>query len=98
MYAFKIRYSPSASEDLEQIEAYIARENPVAARWVVQRIFNSLSTISFFPSLGHAMPGHSYRVLVSGNYMIFYRIIKQTKTIRVLRVLDTRRDLTTMIS
>ena len=72
----KIRYTPSALKNLEDIGAYIALENPRAAERVFHKIRATIESLAFFPLLGH--PGHvegTLEFVVPGlPYIIVYRI------------------------
>jgi plasmid stabilization system protein ParE len=48
----RIRLSAVALDDLEQIEAYIAVDNPWAAKDIRRRIIESIETLATMPRLG----------------------------------------------
>ncbi|WP_312942543.1 type II toxin-antitoxin system RelE/ParE family toxin [Oscillibacter sp.] len=89
--------SQAAQDDLTEIKAYISEEleNPTAALSTVGRITKSIRIL-----INHAMAGaplssvanvdNDYRFLVSGNYMVFYRVIGSE--VYVDRILYGRRD------
>lgn len=86
-----------AKEDLKGIRTYIREEldNPTAAKAVVDRIIERIRQLEQFPMLGAALssiiePETDYRFLVSGNYLIFYRIEKDA--VYVDRILYGKRD------
>lgn len=93
----KLHLSPAAQRDLMGIKKYITGEleNPSAALSTVGKITKSIRVL-----LNHAQAGahlssiadvdDSYRFLVSGKYMIFYRV--EGSNIYVDRVLYGRRD------
>lgn len=88
-----IEWLPIAQRDIDAIWEYIARENPSAADNLVYRISEKLERCLEFPNSGtpkhHLQPG--CRSIPHGNYLIFYRPIE--RGIRVLRILDGRRDI-----
>ncbi len=45
-------WSPSAIEDLTQLRAYIARDNPFAAADVSSKILKAIERLREFPSMG----------------------------------------------
>ena len=48
---YKVILSDSAYKDLESIKAYIAGDNPVAAKQYVGKTLDKLSSLSQFPVL-----------------------------------------------
>jgi toxin ParE1/3/4 len=50
----RVRYSPGALRDLENIYDYIAERNPQAASRVLARIRAAINLLSEFPRIGHA--------------------------------------------
>ena len=89
--------SGDAKEDLKDIRTYIREDldNPTAAKAVVDRIIERIRQLEQFPMLGAALssviePETDYRFLVSGSYLIFYRIEKDA--VYVDRILYGKRD------
>lgn len=93
----KLHFAPEAQNDLDEIQTYIAEEldNPQAAQATVGKIIKSIRLL-----LNHSLAGASlssianvdsdYRFLVSGNYMVFYRV--NGTNVFIDRVLYGRRD------
>ena len=77
----KIHYSPESRRDLDDIWDYIVLElqNRSAAERVIDHIMNAVDPL-----------GTDYRFLVSGNYMVFYRV--QGCDVYIDRVLYGRSD------
>lgn len=44
----------SAFADLDKIYSWIAKDNPVAATFVTQQIFDSIDLLSLFPHIGRS--------------------------------------------
>ena len=93
----KLHLSPEAQEDLSEIKAYIAEdlENPQAALSTVTKITKTIRMLQDHALIGTPLSavadGNSdYRYLVSGNYMVFYRVAG--KDVFIDRVLYGRRD------
>ena len=89
--------SPEARKDLEGIKTYICKEleNPIAAVNVVSRIIKSLKNLKKTPGIGIPLSSKvsfdtSYRFLVCGNYLAFYR--HENKAVFVDRIIYGRRD------
>jgi toxin ParE1/3/4 len=66
-----------ALRDLKEIHAYVARDNPAAAKRLVRMIRRKFRTIATFPESGSACdnvePG--LRSVPAGNYVIFYKAL-----------------------
>ena len=93
----KIHYSPESRRDLDDIWDYIVSElqNRSAAEHVVDCIMDAVDQLKNFAEMGTPLSsiadvGTDYRFLVSGNYMVFYRV--QANDIHIVRVLYGRSD------
>ena len=93
----KIHYSPESRRDLDDIWDYIVSElqNRSAAEHVVDRIMDAVDPLKNFAEMGTPLSsiadiGTDYRFLVSGNYMVFYRV--QGNDVYIDRVLYGRSD------
>lgn len=93
----KIHYSPESRRDLDDIWDYIVSElqNRFAAEHVVDRIMDAVDQLKNFAEMGTSLSsiadvGTDYRFLVSGNYMVFYRV--QDSDVYIDRVLYGRSD------
>ncbi len=93
----KIRYSPAALTDLEQIGDYISQtlKSPMAALNTVGKIQDSVDLLADMPMMGAQLRSiadmdSDYRFLVSGNYLAFYRVTDDNVFIE--RILYGRRD------
>lgn len=90
-----LRFLGIAEEDLSEIVAYIAVDNPVAADGLATKIEKNLSYLTGHPQLGKIpddveLARLRYRYLIVDNYLIFYTIEK--RTILVHRVIHGARD------
>ena len=93
----KLHLSPEAQEDLSEIKAYIAEdlENPQVALSTVMKITKTIRMLQDHALIGTPLSAMAdvnsdYRYLVSGNYMVFYRVAG--KDVFIDRVLYGRRD------
>jgi addiction module RelE/StbE family toxin len=93
----KLHYSGDALQDLDEIWDYITTElcNPSAAEKVVHQIMDKAQQLAEFPKTGALLSTivgmiNEYRFLVSGNYLIFYRV--EGNDVYIDRVLYERRD------
>jgi addiction module RelE/StbE family toxin len=92
-----VRLSYEAKEDPKSIRHYFREEldNPTAAKNAVDRIINRIRQLEQFPMMGAALssviePETDYCFLVSGNYLVFFRIEKTD--VYVDRILYGKRD------
>ena len=92
----KLRYTPAAIADLEEIKPYIADTllNPDAAANLMASIAAACALLKDQPSLGPELSHKLHReiderFLIHKKYMIVYEV---TDTVSILRVLDTRTD------
>ena len=93
----RIHYSPESRRDLDDIWDYIVSElqNRSAAERVTNRIIDAVDPLKNFAEMGTPLSsladiGTDYRFLVSGNYMVFYRV--QGNDVYIDRVLYGRSD------
>ena len=70
------QFTELAIHDLDEIEEYISRDNPSAARRVIERIRDACFTIADQPYMGRVRPdlAPNVRSFVVGNYIVLYRI------------------------
>jgi len=90
----KITWSQTASTHLTEIHDYIARDSPMYARRMVDRITRRSSQVERFPELAGVVPEYadrSIREVLEGPYRIIYRI--RPDSIVVLAVIHAARVL-----
>jgi len=84
---------PQADDDLFEIAAYIARDNPAPAERLIDALESKFKLLATSPKLGRLRtelaPG--LRSLPFRNYVIFYQPLEDG--IEVVRVLHGKRDL-----
>ena len=92
----KLRYTPAAIADLEEIKSYSADTllNPDTAANLMASIAAACALLKDQPSLGPELRHKLHReiderFLIHKKYMIVYEV---TDTVSILRVLDTRTD------
>lgn len=91
---FEINYLPIAEQDLTEIIDYISIDNPEAAISVLNIIDQAIDRLSDFPHSG-SIPNDirlrslNYRIIVVGNYLVFYVVMNDEVEIR--RILHGRR-------
>lgn len=85
---YQIVFTEVASDDLESIVRFIARDNPVAAERFGNKLRECVYPLAQFPQLGRVMPekgDENIREIVLGSYRIFYRTKHEHRLIEVLR-------------
>ena len=87
----KIHWLRNALLNLDEEAAYIAAEDPVAARLVVQRIVAAVAMLAEQPALGRPgrVIGTRELVVTKTHYQIPYRI--RADQVEILRVFHTSR-------
>jgi toxin ParE1/3/4 len=85
--------SPAAERDLEEIEAYIAEDDPRAAARMIDAIEAACELIAGFPEIGRLREELAPAVRSFGvaSYLVFYRA--SGDDVAVARVLHGSRDL-----
>ena len=82
---YSVEYLPAAEQDIVDILDYIARDDPPAGRTFVDRIDQTIGRLGFFPNTGQRPQDdrrREYRVLVVGDYLVFYVIVRRRVEIR----------------
>ncbi len=94
---FKIRFTPQAVADLDEIKRYISDDlfNPQAAAALIALIFEKIRTLVDLPQAGARLRTDipmlkTYRFILCKNYLVFYRT--EGKFVSIIRILYARRD------
>ena len=87
----RVRWIRKALANLDAEAAYIAQDNPQAARAMVERIQEAVSLLSDNPVLGRPgrVPGTRELVVSDTPYILPYRV--RGRVVEILRVLHTAR-------
>lgn len=82
----KVRWLAQASSDLQQVEAYIAQDDPRAALRIVLRVIDAVSHLKDNPGMGRAGRIDGTRELVVSDtpFLVPYRV--KGDWIEILRV------------
>ena len=88
---------PSADRDMDEIFAWIAREDAMAAERLVRRIFEAARSLRDFPERGAPHPeiGPDARALLVGRYLVLYRV--GPDSVDILRIVHGARELTGLL-
>lgn len=98
-------WSPLAQADIRRIYVEIGREQPQAAERFYERFQRKASLLIDQPRLGMRHPEISpaARMLVEAPFVILYQTSPDSddgpvNTVEIVRVIDGRRDLTSLVS
>ncbi len=81
----KLRYERGALADLDEIFAYIARDNPEAAARLVAHFEQVAARIAETPYIGEAARKSRFRRFPVGNYLIVYEVGQDEVIIHYVR-------------
>jgi toxin ParE1/3/4 len=70
----RIRWTPTAADQLEAIVQHIQQENDEAARAVARKILDRIAELETYPAIGRLGERRGTRELVSAPYVIVYRL------------------------
>ena len=89
----RVRWLRTALRNMDDEAAYIAADDPAAARSVVRRVLQAVDQLAEQPSLGRPgrVPGTRELVVAGTRYLVPYRV--RRGTIEILRVFHTSRRL-----
>lgn len=81
----KVEWSPEATEDLESIAEYIARDSEFYARAVVTEILSTSRNIINFPLIGRIVPEIGVEQ-IRERFIYSYRLVYRIEAARILLV------------
>ena len=87
--AHQIRLTLQAEKDLRDIFTFIARDNPDAARTVIDQILERLHLLENFPMGGHPfteIADRNLREIVVSHYRLIYEVDSASAYINVIRI------------
>lgn len=95
-----VRLLSIAEQDPQELLLYVAAENSTAALALADKIEAELAKLASYPYLGKIpqdvhLAQLEYRVLVVGDYLLFYKI--KGRTILVHRILHGARDVPSLL-
>lgn len=98
MNNYSVILMPTAEEELLEIAEYIALDNPARAVSFIAELVASLkNTLSIFPESGQIFNEHNFkneiRSFPYGNYLSFYQVVESNKTVEILYIFHSRRDI-----
>ena len=96
---YMIHYSASAERDIDKALDYIINslKNPLSAKLLQQREISLVNNLVHFPYKHPVIDDlllapYKIRYVPINNYLLFYTLIEETRTIYIVRFLYSRRD------
>ena len=87
---YRIEWRPMAREDLRAIVRHIGKDNPTRAQSFGQELRDKTKPLAQHPALGRqgrpGLPDWLREIVVHPNYIVFYRVLAEARTIEILRV------------
>jgi plasmid stabilization system protein ParE len=87
---YRIEWRPKASEDLLAIMVYIGKDNPARARTFGKELRDKTGHLAHNPNLGRTgrpgLPDDVRELVAHPNYIIFYRLLLESRAVEILRV------------
>lgn len=87
---YRIEWRPMALEDLRAIVRYIGQDNPTRAKSFGKELRDKTKPLAHYPVLGRkgrpGLPEWLRELVVHPNYIIFYRVLDEQRTVEILRV------------
>ncbi len=104
MNTYDIQITEPAEIDLQAIVSYISKEllEPEVARKVITKIAQGINSLEVMP-LRNALVSDKrlaykgIRKIIVDNYIIFYIVTEESKTVTIIRILYNRRDWLSLI-
>ena len=87
--ALKVIWSPEAIADLDDLTAFIARDNPTAAEKTGRAILDKTRYLPDFPLMGRMVPERKkpdIREIFHGPFRIIYRVRRRHGVVEIMRV------------
>ena len=99
MDSYQIIVTPDAEADLSELRDYIANvlRSPKTARSYLYHLRREIGSLSEMPARIKAVdeePWHScgIRKLIVKNFLVYFRIVEEERTVYILNVIYARRD------
>lgn len=99
MSTYNIEISEPAEKDLYKIGVYISKEllEPETAKRVISKIAKGINSLEEMPLrntlvLDERLAHKGIRKILVDNYIVFYIVTEESKTVTIIRILYGRRD------
>ncbi len=87
---YRIEWRSMARDDLRAIVRYLGRDNPTRAKSSGQELRDKAKLLAQHPELGRkgrpGLPESLRELVVHPNYIVFYRVLAQARTVEILRL------------
>lgn len=99
--SYQVLWSHTAQQDLTEIIEYIAQDSIGDALTILQKLESKAAILITLPNRGRVVPEllhtgiSQYRELICAPWRIVYRV--DNKQVLIMAVLDSRRDLQTVL-
>ena len=99
MSSYHVQVTEPAEKDLYEIGMYIAKEllEPETAKRIISKIAEAIRALEYMPLKNSVVKDErlvrkNIRRIIVGNYIVFYIVAEESKTVTVVRILYNRRD------
>ncbi|MHB8309050.1 MAG: type II toxin-antitoxin system RelE/ParE family toxin [Metallibacterium sp.] len=87
---YHIEWRAMARDDLRAIVHYIGKDNPARAKSFGKELRDKTKPLAQHPELGRTgrpgLPDWLRELVVQPNYIVFYRLLTEVRTVQILRV------------
>ena len=87
---YSVTWRPIAEADLDNIIDYIAQDSPANAKKFGKELRDKTKQLAEFPCTGRSgrpsLPAWLRELVAHKNYIIFYRVLDESRTVEILRV------------
>lgn len=87
---YRVNWRPKAREDLREIVRYIGKGSPATAKKFGKELRDKTKPLAEFPNMGRTgrpgLPDWLRELVAHKNYIIFYRVLDDSRTVEILRV------------
>ncbi len=87
---YSVTWRPIAEADLDNIIDYIAQDSPANAKKFGKELRDKTKQLAEFPCTGRSgrpsLPDWLRELVAHKNYIIFYRVLDESRTVEILRV------------
>ncbi|MDZ4150391.1 MAG: type II toxin-antitoxin system RelE/ParE family toxin [Methylococcales bacterium] len=95
--SYRIVWRLMAEADLDNIIDYIAQDNPTKAEKFGQALRDRVLPLAQHPKLGRTgrpgLPVFLRELVAHRNYIVFYRVLDEARTVEILRLKHTAQQL-----
>ena len=89
--AHEVLIPPRVAAEIEAIGDWIARDDPPAARRMMERLYRRCQSLDHFPERGRPY-GAAWRALDEGPYVVIYRVESPERVV-IVAIMHSSRDI-----